>query len=611
MIRLGTRSFSRCTLVDYEFTAPAGERPRPICVVARDFETGGTTRLFEDDLHHRRTAPYPTDQRALVVAYYASAEIGCHFTLGWAAPTFVLDLFAEFRNLTNGRTTGIGNSLLGALAYFGLDAIAAGEKKEMRELAMRGGPWTAEERAALLEYCESDVLALDKLLRRMLPILDGDRSLLRGRFMIAAAAMEHTGTPLDVPMLTSLRSNWDAMKSALIARIDRAFGVYEGTTFKRDHFARWLASHEIPWPRLESGALALDDDSFRQMALRYPALRPLHELRVSLSQLRLQDLAVGQDGRNRTLLSAFRARSGRNAPSNTKSVFGPATWLRGLIRPEPEMGLAYIDFEQQEFGIAAVLSRDAAMIAAYESGDPYLAFAKQAGHVPDEGTRESHGAIRELFKTCSLGVQYGMGAETLAARIDRPVSDAWHLLALHRRTYPKFWQWSDAAVDYALLHSRIDSIFGWRLHIGADANSRSIRNFPMQANGAEMLRVGCCLATERGIRVCWPIHDAILVEAPVDDLDETIRQAQRALADASAIVLGGFRLRTDVKVIRFPDRYQDPRGAAMWEAVQAVLTELAPGDLSSFGTSTCRVAVQSCSKTRHPSLLISAVSVSS
>lgn len=605
MICLGTRSFSSCTLVDYEFTAPVGERPWPICVVARDFETGGTTRLFEDDLRHRRAAPYATDQNALVVAYYASAEIGCHLALGWPTPAFVLDLFTEFRNLTNGRP-GIDNSLLGALAYFDLDAIAIPEKKEMRELAMRGGPWTTEERAALLDYCESDVIALDKLLRRLLPLLDGDRSLLRGRFMIAAAQMEHTGVPVDVSMLTALRDNWGAMKGALIARIDHAFGVFDGVTFKRDHFARWLATHGIPWPRLESGALALDDDSFKQMALRYPVLRALHELRVSLAQLRLHDLAVGQDGRNRTLLSAFRARSGRNAPSNTKSVFGPATWLRGLIRPARETALAYIDYEQQEFGIAAVLSNDPAMLAAYESGDPYLGFAQQAGAVPVDGTRASHGDVRELFKTCALGVQYGMGIDTLAFRINRPRGEAHHLLALHRRTYPKFWRWSDAAVDFAMFRNHIDSVFGWRLRIGPDANPRSIRNFPMQANGAEMLRIACCLATERGIRVCWPIHDAILIEAPLDELDEVIVRTQQALADASAFVLGGFRLRTDVKVVRFPDRYQDQRGTPMWEAVQAALAALEPTDRSDTGVQPLRTLVSEGSDTSaDPSSLIS------
>ena len=57
------------------------------------------------------------------------------------------------------------------------------------------------------------------------------------------------------------------------------------------------------------------------------------------------------------------------------TVFGPATWYRALIKPGPGHALAYIDYEQQEFAMAAHLSQDPKMIAAYASGDVYLAFA--------------------------------------------------------------------------------------------------------------------------------------------------------------------------------------------------------------------------------------------
>jgi DNA polymerase-1 len=36
----------------------------------------------------------------------------------------------------------------------------------------------------------------------------------------------------------------------------------------------------------------------------------------------------------------------------------------------------------------------------------------------------------------------------------------------------------------------------------------------MQANGAEMLRMACCLGTEQGIEICAPVHDAVLICAP-------------------------------------------------------------------------------------------------
>jgi len=84
--------------------------------------------------------------------------------LHWPLPANVLDLFVEFRNRTNGLPVPCGNGLLGALAYFGLDSIAAAEKESMRELALRGGPFNETEKRDLLVYCESDVSSLSKLL---------------------------------------------------------------------------------------------------------------------------------------------------------------------------------------------------------------------------------------------------------------------------------------------------------------------------------------------------------------------------------------------------------------------------------------------------------------
>ena len=82
-----------------------------------------------------------------------------------------------------------------------------------------------------------------------------------------------------------------------------------------------------------------------------------------------------------------------------------------------------------------------------------------------------------------------------------------------------------------------------------------------------MLRIACCLATERGIEVCAPIHDAVLICAPLDRLESDIATMRTAMAEASMSVLAGFELATDVKVIRWPDRYADPRGTEMWNRV--------------------------------------------
>jgi DNA polymerase I len=98
-----------------------------------------------------------------------------------------------------------------------------------------------------------------------------------------------------------------------------------------------------------------------------------------------------------------------------------------------------------------------------------------------------------------------------------------------------------------------------------------LQNFPMQANGAEMLRIACCLATEAGIEVCAPVHDAILIVAPLDRLDQDVARCQDLMGQASEAVLAGFRLGTDAKIIRPPERYMDPRGEVMWEKIQSIL----------------------------------------
>ena len=488
-------------------------------------------------------------------------------------PARILDLYAEFRCQTNGLPTVAGRGLLGALAAYGLDTIGSVEKEEMRNLIMRGGPWSDQERDAILDYCESDVDALARLLPPMLPQVDLPRALLRGRYMGAAARMEWAGVPIDVETLTSFRAHWTDIQDALVDRIDVDYGVFDGRTFKAAKFAAWLERTGLAWPRLESGHLDLSDEAFREAARAHPEVAPLRELRSAMSELRLNDLTVGRDNRNRFIVSAFQARTGRNQPSNSKFIFGPSVWLRGLIKPPPGHGVAYIDWSQQEFGIAAALSRDANMLAAYESGDPYLAFAKQAGAVPPDATKQSHSAQRDLFKACVLAVQYGMGPDALAARIAQPPVVARDLLRAHQETYRAFWRWSDAAVDHAMSKSSLHTVFGWTIHIGAESNPRSLRNFPMQGNGAEMLRLACCLATERGFEVCAPVHDAVLICAPLDRLDADIAGMRAAMAEASRIVLNGFELGTDVSTVRYPERYADKRGVKMWDEVTSLINQ--------------------------------------
>ena len=103
--------------------------------------------------------------------------------------------------------------------------------------------------------------------------LQFNQALLRGRYMKAVGAMQHRGIPIDLDMFDKLNANWEDIKLNLIENVDAQYGVYVDGRFKEALFQSYLAREEIPWPRLDSGRLALDRRYLQQheQALSYRA----------------------------------------------------------------------------------------------------------------------------------------------------------------------------------------------------------------------------------------------------------------------------------------------------------------------------------------------------
>ena len=170
---------------------------------------------------------------------------------------------------------------------------------------------------------------------------------------------------------------------------------------------------------------------------------------------------MGEDGRNRVSLFPFRTKTGRNAPSTSEFVFGPAKWLRGLIKPEPGRAVAYLDWSSQEIAIAANLSGDTRMQAMLAQEDPYIAFAKLAVG-PDDATKQSHSQVRDLCKVGLLGVNYGMGVYTLSRQTGADMITAVSTMEAVARNFPTYWRWAQSNVDLAILSGEISTRTGGR-----------------------------------------------------------------------------------------------------------------------------------------------------
>jgi len=236
---------------------------------------------------------------------------------------------------------------------------------------------------------------------------------------------------------------------------------------------------------------------------------------------------------------------------------------------------AYFDFRTQEIGVAAALSGDEQLRRDYESGDTYHALALMCGLTddPDPGhwkKQDENKKLRQRMKALQLGINYGMGVASLARGLDRHPLIASEVIERHRRRYRPFWEWRANIVQQAMLDRRIESCFGWPLRISTSPNQRTLYNFPMQAGGAEMLRLAAVALCDAGIVPAMLIHDGILFE---ETEPEKLEHAREIMLKAGRDVCG-FEIGVDLdQKLEHGTRFQDGRPASkkLWATVMAAL----------------------------------------
>jgi hypothetical protein len=457
---------------------------------------------------------------------------------------------------------------------------------------MKGWPFAAEEQRQILDYCAEDVEALHKLLLKLLPKIDLPIALHRGEAVAALARSEHAGVPIDMEIFPQLadEKTWREVRDSMVPSVDM-HGIYvcdkDGWHFNLANFEQWTISEGINWPRKEdTGKLDMRRKTFESMAKAYSQIEPLRQLRYIRDKLRTIQLSVGRDGRNRTVLWPFSSKTSRTQPKAKHWIFSPSVWLRFHIRPEPCKALAYIDYSSMEFGAAAALSNGHCgpsnpMLDLYRSGDPYLNFGKIIGLIPSDATRKTSGVevIRDRLKVLCLGVQYGMQTSTLATRLGVSDIEAHEMLLHHRGLFSQYWRWSEDWLHHSLNTGVMRTVFGWEYATGiTEFSERSIRNWPIQSTCADMFRLAYVWGTRHGLTLIAPVHDAVLLESPEDRIEADVALMREIMRRASRVILnptadGMFELRTDAKIIRYPDRFTDGRGAELWETVLKLLAD--------------------------------------
>jgi hypothetical protein len=426
--------------------------------------------------------------------------------------------------------------------------------------------FTDEERRRILKYNALDVEFLPRIFEEILKhfyelkMKDVDweeyfeEAHWRGRYAAHTAIMESIGYPINYEATKNFSSKIPSILAECQRDINSQFNFKpfkwhrktQKFSWNQNITRKWLVDNgysDSNWMLTEKEQLSLSLEAFErhfQYRHDYPRgnfgaqmLRFL-KLKQSLYGFSEPDKnskkksfwdSVGPDKRVRPYMNIYGAQSGRSQPAATGFMFLKPAWMRALVEPEKGKFLFGIDYGQQEFFIAALLSGDQEMIKAYLSGDPYLYMGKRAGAIPEDGTKKTHSDIRDMFKSTTLGIlfmmtKYGL-SEKLTADTGRVYSkdEAQGLIDIFEGLFPDFISWREDTIrDYERDGITFKTLDGWPLWLDND-NARSVGNVPVQGAGASIMRKAVDIAVSRGIRITYTLHDAIYGEANENQLD--------------------------------------------------------------------------------------------
>ena len=456
---------------------------------------------------------------------------------------------------------------------FGLDAacfnllgveIDSKHKKFMRNRIIAGGPFSTQEKIDILKYCGEDVVHLKSLRDKIVQAFKGlstelptdfyiDECLLRGEYAARTAIMVSKGYPVDVDRLRNFIAAVPMLQNEMKEDVNNktrdevGFDIYVWNKREQRYKERqkrckeYIATLKIKdWMKTDKGDYSLSLEAFeRQTSARHTYKDTFLDqmLRVKKFQQSLNGFLpppktgkkkkvftdyMGSDGRARPHMGIFVAQSSRSQPAATGFIPLKAAWMRCMIQPQPGRLCCGIDWGSQEFLIAALLSEDDDMIAAYNSGDVYLATAKLAGEVPEYGTLEEYKAERNLFKSVVLGISYDMGPAGLAKKLTSDTGrnytqiQAEELIDKFKTAYPVYQIWKQDHIKNYKDRKGLRLPCGWCMW-GDNDNEKSVGNVPIQGAGASVMRKAVALAQNAGLEVIFTLHDALYIEYDILD----------------------------------------------------------------------------------------------
>lgn len=206
---------------------------------------------------------------------------------------------------------------------------------------------------------------------------------------------------------------------------------------------------------------------------------------------------------------------------------------KAFIPRDQQHTLLAADYSQVELRLIAEMSKDSAMVEAFQQGlDIHTATASKIFDVPlEEVTRE----MRSNAKTVNFGIIYGVSAFGLSQQSTLSRKEAAAIIKNYFETYPKLKKYIDANIAFAREHGYVKTLLGRKRRL-KDINSRNavVRghaernaiNAPVQGSAADIIKLAMIKVQEQieaqGLKskMLLQVHDELVFDALKTELPQ-------------------------------------------------------------------------------------------
>jgi DNA polymerase-1 len=420
--------------------------------------------------------------------------------------------------------------------------------------------WSGELTANQLAYAAADVAVLIPLYKTLLGKIDQAKLLetaaIERRCLRAIVWMSQHGVGFD-------RNAWLALANVAKEEAEKEWQRLNELAPQKPGDSpavwNWKSPKQAAQALNLAGCEVADTADETLAALDHPLAQQLRRYRKASRRTDNYGTAwldhLQADGRIYPKWRQIGAATGRMSCSDPNMQQLPRGDCRRCIVAPLGRVLVKADYSQIELRIAAKVSGDEALLAAYRRGDDLHTITASKVLEVDEVTKED----RQLAKALNFGLLYGMGADSFRRYaksdygLDLTEEKAKRYHKAFFDTYPGLAKWHRSV--RAKITKETRTLAGRRLLTDHKTTSNLRLNAPIQGTGADGLKLALALLWERRNQVpgAFPVlavHDEIVIEADADQAAVAAAWLKAAMMDGMVPLIDPVPVEVEVKVSR-------------------------------------------------------------